>query len=139
MKPRTGDRKELAKTNMYGWMTALPQGEGRRDYVRSKQEIIEVTGVEDVADAATTEIVTSFAPPPEKQRVKRSGKDFKAFRKNTVPRPPSGNVELRSVLARDHENMEALEKEREEIAEQQRKADELFRDPTPRGRASSRR
>lgn len=141
MKPRTGERKALTKNATGGWLSALPQGEGRRDYIRSKEEIMDLTGLETVAAAATTEIVQSFAPPPEKQCVaeKRSGKDFKAFRKNTVPPPPSGNVEMETVLARESERTETLEKEQAEIAEQQRKADELFRDPTPRNRARYRR
>lgn len=128
-----------------GWMSALPNGKQRKEFVRSKEAISDMTGDDDVVDAASTEecsglVVPRSAPPtrnPARQRAV-GGLDFRAFRKNAVPINIAKVISLRSVAAtvleKDQSQYDEL---RHEMAEHQRQADALFQDPV--GAAGSRR
>lgn len=141
---QSGQVKKRIKldTSASGWLTTAPKGSKRKQYVRTKAEIIEATGNEDIIDAAPTErckglIVHTVSPddPPQQQHTRHRsnqvsvpGPNFKAFRKNSVPQHPVGaRIRLRAVLPMESQRRE-FDEERKELEEQQRRADELFRD-----------
>jgi hypothetical protein len=129
-----------------GWLTALPQGTKRKQYARSREEIMEVTGVEYLMEVAPTDIVPGLiavTPQPHARPTTKTAvpsntttttPNFKAFRKNPVPAPRSSSsrlssapIKMRLVLPKaSSEYMRDMELEREEMEKQQRRADELF-------------
>ena len=119
-------------------MTALPQGQQRRQYARSTDEIKEATGLEEVREVAPTYRVkgmvvhnplnASAQQAQEPVAAADVGPNFKAFRKNAVPVPRQASIRFRAVLPKESEHQLELEAQREAIDEQQRRADELFRD-----------
>lgn len=128
-----GEARQTIATTTGGWLQALPQGRERQKYQRSVEEIKEMTGVEQLYTTAT-EIVSGLVrqPVPQASTVieEDTGPNYKAFRKNAVPPPLMNVVELVSVAPEsDRTATIGAEEEDQAIEEQQRLADELFRDP----------
>ena len=136
-----GKRKTLQKKGTTGWFRAAPSGAQRRAYQKTRDEIKEATGLDQLGEVAVTESCPSLVLAPtatnKDRRQKRQGPDYRAFRKNTLAAPRSRIVVLRSVLPKETEQQMEYEHQRRALDEQQRRADELFRDP--RGASRSRR
>ena len=137
-----GSRKTLIQQN--GWFVVAPRGAKRKSYIRSLEEIQEATGREstELITGAPSEqradlVVTSQAVSRDEQQIQPlslSGPNFKKFRKNPVPpRLQQPLQRFVAVLPKESEIRRELESQRHEVEQQQRRADELFQDPS-RGR-----
>lgn len=130
-----------------GWLTALPQGQKRQEYRRSKDEIREATGLEEIYEAVTVKVKGLIAHRPTSNQPivpsvspASSGPNFKAFRKNSVPPIRPATIRMHLAASRESEQHGDLKRQREEIEVLQRRADELFRDkPTAGASRTSRR
>ena len=139
-----GKRMKLAAVSESGWLQIAPKAKKkRRAYKCSRDEIIKAAGYEEIYEVAVTEhcenlVVadTSTAVQTNPRRRRVTGPDYRAFRKNSIPRVSRVRVELRSVLPRETEQQREYEEQRQALEEQQRRADELFRDPQGRSNSS---
>jgi hypothetical protein len=146
-----GKRRKLLETTKSGWFNAAPKGVSRLDYLNSPEYISQATGVEKLNEVAVTDVVglvvAASAVIPATQRssrvYSRNGPDFRRFCKNAITvTPPQRLIVLQSVLPTSRrEETHELDEETQALREQQRRADELFRDPgraAPVGRAPRR-
>jgi hypothetical protein len=130
-----------------GWVTRLPKGKSRKAYLRTKKEIREASGLEVIYDVAPTNVCqgliihrpetdpgSAVAQQKKKASAKKAGPDYKAFRKNSVAGLTYQPViRMVSVAPKEVEVSRHSTERREALEIQQRRADELFRDPEPRG------
>jgi hypothetical protein len=118
-------RRKLAVSSD-GWFVAAPSN--RKAYRRSTDE-----DEQPLAAPADTERAILVVGPSSKCKegatARRGGKDFKRFRKNVVPKGGLSRIALRSVLPKESEVQQELEKRQRELEEEQRAADVLFREP----------
>ena len=155
---RTSARQLSAHTSK-GWLEVAPKaGKQRRKLLRSPEEIKEMTGYDEVLPAAETKIMPGLVGQPMGPTtvvVKDGVRDFRAFRKNIVPRSGGNDNTLGSSIEdgnsqgsyrlRLHRPKESagehyeFEEQRRALEEQQRRADALFRDSGGRTAASRRR
>jgi hypothetical protein len=119
-----------------GWMTALPQGQSRKKFRRSdelakvadgeERMIYEPAITQTVKGLIATNIATSTTrPAPSTTAIP----NFKAFRKNVVPPVLSVGIALQYGKSSNSKALYHgdLDKQREQMEAQQRRADELFR------------
>jgi hypothetical protein len=125
-----------------GWFVAAPSGSKRKAYVRAKDEILEKTGYEEWIEVATTETCKGLIVPASTttfshynaQDKGTGGPNFKTFRKNSIHTLKMlPQIRLRSVLPKESDHSRHQEEQLQALKHQQRKADELFRDPTRSG------
>jgi hypothetical protein len=147
---RLGKRLEL-KVRDDGWLVAAPPGRLRRQYMRTRDEIKELTGVDEVAPTAITVVchglpITIGNPTQAPAQIltskngtrassaNGSGQDYKRFRKNAVPLPQRSVVPMELATCKNSYDSEEYERERRKLEAQQRLVDGLFADreePTP--------
>jgi hypothetical protein len=126
-KQRPVGPKTSAKGN--GWLEALPQGTKRLEHRRSNDEIREITGQDHFYQAETVKCKISKPPPgatASRPTMTVSGPDFRAFRKNNVPKQTQDAVTVRTEVTKESEHRQNLEKLREDNEAQQRRVDALF-------------
>lgn len=144
------ERKAMSTRN--GWFVAAPKGNRRNEYLRSLAEIEKATGYEqgELMNVAPTQIckglvvsrdaVVSDDEEERPQTTTSTGPDFKAFRKNSVPRRLKyPQVDFRAVLPKESEIELELAEQRREVQEQQRRADQLFQEDTSTARRPANR
>lgn len=118
-------RRKLAVTSD-GWLVAAPSN--RKAYRRSTDE-----DEQPLAPPADTgnraDLIVGPSSRKEGAIARRGVIDFKRFRKNLVPRGSLSRIALRSVLPKESEVQQELEKRQRILEEEQRVADALFREP----------
>jgi hypothetical protein len=138
----------LAKPDATGWFTIAPKDNSLRKAWRKKASKMnaEENDGKHFMPPAHSEHVVAIIPPPAApggnsnsngsrdvlgRRPRRSnGPNFKTFRKNIVPRKVDAceRISLQVFQARESEQQQRLEVNQRELEEEQRRADELFRD-----------
>ena len=117
-------RRKLAVTSD-GWLVAAPSN--RKAYRHSTDE-----DEQPLAHPADTEKRADLVVGPSRRKegdiARRSGIDFKRFRKNLISRGSLSRIALRSVLPKESEVRQELEERQRILEEEQRVADALFRE-----------
>lgn len=153
---RGGERKSRTVVGKDGWLKVLPQGKARERYQRTLDEIKAITRGDDddgddvptgqtatvvvsglvkkravVGSSTTTSARRGSAMRQGSNDSAFAGPNFKTFRKNSVPPLPSSNrIKLFLVAPQGHRVDMRTDMEDEALEQQQRLADELFRDPS---------
>ena len=144
---RTAKRVKLG-TLSGGWLEAAPSDQKKRKaFARSKEEILEAYGGEK-QELYTKAAATEWAQIPkvdqptvaqtQSRRRNESGPNFKAFRKNPVPRTSVVKYQFTAVKSLASTQLARFAEESASADEHLRKANELFQD-VGRKTASGRR
>ena len=126
-------RKRLKGKDEQGWFTAAPQGNERKAYKNSNEDLEATLGEgQKIVTCAPTcpvkgLIVDKCIIPAYNTKFKENGKNFSRFQKNSVIRGKHlTRIQLRSVLPKETELQRRMEDEDRVLQEEQRKADALF-------------
>lgn len=132
--------RKLEAADKHGWFNIAPKDDSVRKALRkeSARAHSETESNIDFLEPAETEcLVLTVTDSSQSQQSNRSSgrrrrkqnvPDFRAFRKNSVmPVHQSAIIELRIVGAREAEDQEEFDEHERELAEEQRRADALFR------------
>ena len=143
---------KLEAADKNGWYTIAPKDDRVRKALRkqSKEKNAETeSGVDFFEPAETESLVLAVVDssqleqnnrPSGRRGRKRGVPDFRAFRKNSVASVDrTVTIELRLVGAREAEGQDVFEEHERELAEEQRRADALFRGESGGGGRKRRR
>jgi hypothetical protein len=126
-------RQRLMPVARKGWLQAVPPKDKTRQAHEARSAHDDAT---EPCQVALTEQCQGLivARPTTTAKRRREGPDFRSFRKNAIVTPlRRASAVLRSVLPKETEEQRDFDTEREALEEQQRRADELFRDPVRAG------